>query len=757
MGEEENIKLVRTACPAHCGVDSCGILAHVKGDRIVKLEPGEFPFKIDNRICLRGLSSLDITYHPDRLKYPMKRVGERGEGKFERISWDEAYDIIAENFKKIADKYGWRSIGWVLGGPGGGTTKFGAYLRLASLTQSTRVSAWGYGDAGLPCGSRVIFGHQFPHMYLFGQLWMRQFPELLVVWGSNPGESMPVHIMRKVMDAKEEGTQLIVIDPRFTITASKADEYIGLKPATDSALALGIINVIFKNGLHDVKFIQEQTNGTHLVRTDTGKFLRGEDVGESQGKAYIIWDEKTNSHNKVRRSNVKSASITGTYQVNGIECKPAFQLLIDLAMDYSPEKTSEITGVEADLISKLGERIGKAKSVMFHTFMGLTRTYHGDISMRSLATVASITGNVNTSITSGPGVRTPTPLNWEPFLHAIKEKPSYHRLGILNLYEAVISEDPFPVKALWFAFINFLNQCVDTNKLINEFYPKLEFIVQTELFMTPSARYADLLLPVCSFLEFSDYISGPYPYLQLQKKVIEPLYESKSDVDIVVGLAERLGFSEYFKGGEEGMIDMIMDHPSLKGVSRDLLEKGAYLLPEVPEGASFPLNFPTPSKKIELYAEQLLEDGQALPVYLPPLEAPITSEKGKYPLTFIQGHSRFRTHSMFANVSSLLKLNPEPLVEINPIDASQRNISDDDMVTVFNDRGRTTLKARLSESVGPGVVNISEGWWIEQFKEGSVNHLTHAVVNPVQKKVYEPNMHMNDVAVEVIKSEEMEK
>ena len=757
MTEENDIKLVRTACPAHCGIDACGILAHVKGDRVIKLEPAEFPFKIDNRICLRGLSSLDVTYHPDRLKYPMKRVGERGEGKFERISWDEAYDIIVKNFKNIADKYGWRSIGWVLGGPGAGTTKFGAYLRLASLTQSTRVSAWGYGDAGLPCGSRVIFGHQFPHMYLFGQLWMRNWPELLVVWGSNPGESMPVHIMRKLMDAKEEGSQLIVIDPRFTITASKADEFIGLKPSTDSALALGLINVIFQKGLHDIEFIQEQTNGTHLVRSDTGKFLRGEDVGESQGKAYIIWDEKSKSHKRVRRSNVKNASITGTYQVNGIECKPSFQLLIDLAMEYSPEKTAEITGVEADLISKLGERIGKAKSAIFHTFMGLTRTYHGDISLRSLATVATITGNVNTSITSGPGVRIPPALNWDPFLHAIKDKPSYHRLGILSLYDAVISGKPFPVKALWFAFINFLNQCVDTNKLINEFYPKLDFIVQTELFMTPSARYADVLLPVCSFLEFSDFIHHPYPYVQLQKKVIEPLYESKSDVDIVVGLADRLGFSEYFKGGEEGLIDMIMDHPSLKKASRESLEKGAYLLPELPEGATIPLNFPTPTKKIELYAESLLNDGQALPVYLEPYEAPITPKKGKYPLTFIQGHSRFRTHSSFANVSSLLKLNPEPLVEINPIDANKRNISDDDMVTVFNDRGRTTLKARISEGVGPGVVNISEGWWIEQFKEGSVNHLTHDIINPVQVKVYEPNMHMNDVAVEVIKSEEMGK
>ena len=134
-----------------------------------------------------------------------------------------------------------------------------------------------------------------------------------------------------------------------------------------------------------------------------------------------------------------------------------------------------------------------------------------------------------------------------------------------------------------------------------------------------------------------------------------------------------------------------------------------------------------------------------------PLESPLNAEGRKYPLSFIQGHSRFRTHSMFANVSSLLKLNPEPLVDINPRDAAERNIADSDIVTVFNDRARTTLKARLTESVGPGVINITQGWWIDQFKEGSVNHLTHDVINPVQEKVYEPNMHMNDVAVEVVK------
>ena len=342
MTENNEIKLIRTACPAHCGVDSCGILAHVQGDRIIKLEPGEFPFKIDNRICLRGLSSLDVTYHPDRLKYPMKRVGERGEGKFERISWEEAYDLIVSKFKNITDKYGWKSIGWVLGGPGAGTTKFGAYLRLASLTQGTRVSAWGYGDAGLPCGSRVILGHQFPYLHLHGTFWQRKWPDLLMVWGTNPAESMPLHNMRKIMDAKESGSQVVVVDPRFTITASKADEYIGLKPGTDSALTLGLMNIIFKNELHNLNFIAEHTNGAYLVRLDTGKMLREKDIEGKNSDAYIIWHKPSNTYKKARKKNVFDASLTGTYDIEGIKCKPVLQLLIDLASEYTPEKTAEI-------------------------------------------------------------------------------------------------------------------------------------------------------------------------------------------------------------------------------------------------------------------------------------------------------------------------------------------------------------------------------------------------------------------------------
>jgi molybdopterin-containing oxidoreductase family molybdopterin binding subunit len=369
--------------------------------------------------------------------------------------------------------------------------------------------------------------------------------------------------------------------------------------------------------------------------------------------------------------------------------------------------------------------------------------------------VASITGSVDATFSGGP---IPAVLNWRPFLQANPKMPSYERLGILQLYEAVRSGKPFPVKAVWFSFINFLNQCAHTGKIEREIFPGLEFIVDVDLFMTPTARWADIVLPACSYLEFSDLIPHPFPHVQLQQKVIEPLYECRSDVDIAAALAERLGFEDYFQGGENALIDLILNsgHDSIKGITRKRLrDEGPLPLNSVPD-LEQPVDIPfsTGSGKIEFYSEELREDGQALPVYLDPEETPLGTSDKKYPLAFIQGHSRFRTHSMFANVAPLLELNPEPLLEMNPADAAPRGISDGDEVTVFNNRGRTTLRASLSEGLVPGTVNINQGWWLDQFQEGSVNHLTHDIINPVQEKVYEPNMHMNDVAVDVVKAQE---
>lgn len=733
--------VVRTACPAHCGRDACGILAHVTEGRVVKVEPADFPDPKYRRICLRGLVSPEITYHPDRLQYPMRRVGQRGDGKFERISWDEALDTIAAKFRDIAQRYGWRGIGWVLGGPGSGSTKFGVYLRLASLTQSTRVSTWGYGDAALPCGSRALFGTHTPHELLVH--WAN--PELIIVWGANPGEAAPLTTMRRILDAREQGSQVVVIDPRFTITAAKADEYLRLRPGTDAALALGMMHVIFHKSLQDEDFIRRHTVGPFLVRSDTGAFLREQDISPDGGNDYMVWDSVSGAGNA--GTAVKPA-LTGSYQIGGITCQPAFQLLLELTEAYPPRKAAEITGIPAATIIRLAERIVSARPVSIVTDMGFTRTYHGDLAMRAVGTLATVTGNIK--ITSASGHR-PLVLNWAPFLHTDTTRPTFSRLGVLQLYNAVISGKPFPIKAVWFAFINFLNQCANSNKIVREVFPNLEFIVVADLFLTPTAHYADIVLPVCSYLEFSDLITGPSPYLQLQQKVIEPLYESKSDVTIASELARRLGFGDYFTLGEEGFINLLLasGHPSVAGITVAKLKQGPVITQRPSAaGAESEVAFSTPSGKIELYVEQLREHGQALPVYLEPLE----TGKNKYPLTYIQGHSRFRTHSMFTNSPTLRTLNPEPVVDINPVDAEKQGIADGDMVTIFNDRGRVTVKARVTEEVSPGVVHISEGWWFEHFGEGGGNALTHDAINPVQEIIFEPNMAMNDVAVAVVKA-----
>ncbi|HUV45358.1 MAG TPA: molybdopterin-dependent oxidoreductase [Dehalococcoidales bacterium] len=744
-GTEEHV--VRTACPAHCAANACGILAHVADGRVVKLEPADFPDRRLRRICLRGLSSLQMLYHPDRLKYPLKRVGERGEGKWQRMSWQEALDTIADRFTEIADKYGSHSVGFVLGGPGSGNVKFGAYTRFASLFQGTRVSAWGYGDSAGPCAATAMFGAHAPGAFISA---FRE-PKLNICWGTNPAESTPF-MMRPLLAYKQGGTRLVVVDPVFTVTASKADEYVRVRPGTDAALALGMMNVIMQEGLQDEDFVRTNTVGPFLVRSSSGRFLRESDITPGGVERYMVWDATTNQPRSVDEAGV-SAVLTGTYHVGGIECRPAFQLLADLIAEYPPEKASEVTNVPVDTIRKLALAYATNKPANIYTNNGLGRHYHGDLTFRAVCTLAAITGNI---IVPGAAGHRRLVLNWDAFLQPDAER-SYSRMGILNTYPSILTEKPYPLKALWFAFTNFVNQCADSYKIINELFPRLDFIVDTALFMNDTAKYADIVLPVCTFLEFSDMVGGPAPYLQLQQKVIEPLYESRSDITILSDLAKRLGFGEYFDKTEEGFVDLLLDsgHPSVEGIDVAGLREGPARINPVPVLPGTQLTqgqFRTASGKVEFYVERLKPLGEELPLYKEPLESGRSEKAEKYPLVFVQVHSRFRHHSSFANIPWLLEINPRPVMDISPQDAASRGITEGDAVVVYNDRGRIKLEAKINEGIQPGVVNIPQGWWFDQFGEGGHNTLSHDAINPAQDAIYEPNMAFNDVLVQVEKA-----
>lgn len=735
-----NDTVIRTVCHTmSCGF-TCGLLAHVKEGVLTKIEPADMPDAKYKHICARGLASAKLVYHPDRLKYPLKRVGERGEGKWERITWEEALDTVATKLKEIGDQYGSRSLMWATAGMSGLDMM---YADFAGSCNGTMASLVGFGDSAGPCGDKACFGTWWGegHLVDFDE------PDMCVIWGSNPAETQPFG-MRQIRDARERGAKVVAIDPRFTASASKADQYIPIRPGTDTALALGMINVILERGIQDTSFISNKTVGPFLVSTNTGLFIKESDIvaGGSDTKN-VVWDTSSSEALPIDAS-VKNPALVGTYQVGSVECRPAFQLLADLVQEHNPETVSQITGIPPDTIVQLALDYAERRPVATFRGMGMQRTFHGDLAFRAINTLAAVTGNLH--------LGNPRLFVYEMYAN-LPGIFTCNFIPILNAYNAIVDGDPYPIKALWIAKHNFVNQLPDTRRIVNELFPKLEFIVVADLFMNASAHYADIVLPVCTYFEQSDLLpptigtpGGP-KYFQLQNKAIEPLYECKPDHVILKELAQRMGMGDQYDKSDEEFIrtHLSTGYPSEAGITLEKLKEGPLWAQSPPVA-----DFGTPSGRMEFYTETLVEMGQQLPCYMEPIESERQPLSRKYPLVFLNTHTRFRTHSTFANLPWLSELDPKPVLEINPIDAEPRGIEDGDVVCVFNDRGNAKLEAKVHRGIRPGTVNTLQGWWPEHFIEGSHQELTHAVINPAQEVIYEPNSALYDVLVEVEKTKE---
>jgi len=733
---EPTEKLVRTVCHTGCGM-ACGLLAHVKDGVLTKIEPAEFPDPRYRHICARGLATMKLVYHPDRLKHPLKRLGKRGEGRWQRISWEEALETIATRLKEIGQRYGSRSLMWATSGMGALDM---TYASFAGCCQGTFASLVGFGDAAGPCGDLASFGNLWAEGYLTNF----EKPALCVIWGNNPVETQPFG-MRRIRDARENGARMVVIDPRFTATAAKADEYIRIRTGTDAALALGMMHVILEKGLHDPSFITDYTVGPFLVNSRTGLFVRESDLvpGGSKEK-YVVWDTATGEARAHDNPEVVPA-LAGVYMVGDIECRPSFELLLELVRSYPLEKVSELTGVSPDTIRSLALDYAQRRPVASYRGMGMQRTFHGDLAFRAINTLAAITGNLHLV-----GSRL---FVYEIYasLYGIR---GCHFVPILKAYDVIAKGDPYPIKALWIAKHNMVNQLPNANLITQELLPQLDFIVVADLFMNASAQYADIVLPACSFFEQRDLIlpcigaPGAPNYFQLQNKVIEPLYECKPDQEILKELARKMGLGDHFEKSAEQVIELLLSsgYPVEAGITLERLKEG----PVQAQPSNVPTFF-TPSGRMEFYCEKLVELGQELPCYLEPLESARKPLAQRYPLTFLTTHTRYRTHSTLTNVSWLTELDPEPVLEINPVDAKARGIQDGDVVCAFNDRGKIKLKAKVHQGISPGVVNVTQGWWPKHFLEGNHQDLTHSAINPAQELVYEPNSALYDVLVEVEK------
>jgi molybdopterin-containing oxidoreductase family molybdopterin binding subunit len=322
----------------------------------------------------------------------------------------------------------------------------------------------------------------------------------------------------------------------------------------------------------------------------------------------------------------------------------------------------------------------------------------------------------------------------------------------LKLPDQILTGEPYPIKGVWTAFSNWVNQWPDYNRMVGDVLPRLDLLVTTDLFPTETTRWADYVLPAAHLFEREDLVFGPGPYVQYQPAILPPLGESRSDFEIVKGIATRLGVGEFFSSPPDHYLaEILADHPTSAHLSFGELKREGVLtrsLPDGPQVAHREGLFRTGTGRVEFYVEGLHTLGQALPDYEAPVEAdPDGALIKRYPLVCISKTSRYRLHSAFGNAAWLREFEKEPLVFLNQRDAQAREIQAGDLVRVYNARGFVVLRAGVRESTPPGCVYLAGGWQPSDFKAGHSQSLTHNQGNP--SNLFGPNSSFSDVLVEI--------
>ncbi len=756
MGETTTLNTcMATGC--HAG---CIHRTRVKDGKIVKVERIIYPHGEEGTICLKAVAGARLPYHPDRLKYPLKRKGERGEAKWERITWEQALDEIADKIKNIIEEYGPESVR-IWSGGSSSNPRYGTQLMLGQRLNNLLRASVPAGtmelrhppvqsavDSNLPYSAYISFGSGNEHLVDPRSL-LEGNTKYLIVWGSNPAE-MANRLWKYISEAQKKGAKLVDIGLLFDDTAEKADWWVPVKAGSDAALALAMIGVIINERLHDEEYVMKYTIGPILVRADNGKFLRENDIlPEGDAQKYMIWDMVGGQAKAIASKTYEIAgfkpALLGTYKLGGIECKPAFQMLADLANQHPPEKVEEITGVSAETISKLAREFATIKPAAIVASFGLRYKNSGN-AYRAMDTLAAITGNVGEmgggiifgmvtqGITNAFNIKfNDTDITFPP--EARSKTPT-----VAKSNQRTNARKPSPMKAMVTYGVNPMHTQPNRQRWFEEIFPDLELMVVDDIFMTATAEYADYVLPDCTIFERDDIDVGYGGYIILLEKAIEPVNECKPPIYLWSELAKRLGLGEYFDKTIEEWIELKLNtkDSSIAGIEPPLtferLKKEKMIRANIPREIYHPFldkKFLTPSGRIEFYCEELVPAGDGLPVFREQVESPRSALAAKYPLVFNTANNKYFLHTLLANEPTILKAyRMEPYLSINYQDAEKRGIKEDDIVIVYNDRGSCKVKATVSKLTPTGVVHVPHGWWPKQFIEGHLSHLLLSFTDP---------------------------
>lgn len=741
---------------------TCGVLAHIKNGKLIKIEGDpDHPWN-QGRLCARCLAMTQYVYHPDRLTRPLKRVGARGEGKWREISWDEAYDWIEKEMKRIRREYGPESMIFTMGTG----RDIGAWICMLAYAYgspnvmfamsgnacySPRIAAveTALGDYCVPDASQWLPKRYDDPRY--------RVPQCLIIWGYNIPNTCPDNIFGHwFVDLMKRGTKIICVDPRMSWFACRAKKWLRLRAGTDGALAMGMLNVIVNHGLYDRNFVEKWTNAPLLVRSDTGKLLAARDLwNDAASDDFVVWDNKTKRPVAWLSSAVKTRTdarpaLRGEYEVvlfdrKRISCKPVWEVFKQRIDEYPIERVAAITGVAARDIEEAARLFAGSKPAAVHWGLPIDSTPGVTPTALAITDLWCLTGNldvpggnvfarhafdaVSYALPGAEGViKLATREMDEKRIGADKYGPFRKfiwRAQTDSVLDQIRSGNPYAVKGMWLQTGNLIAGIGFEPKKWQEALKKLDFVAAVDLFMTPTTQYADVVLPAASFLEKESVRSWWVPLQTINKAISIP--ECKPDVEINFELAKR--FDPHFRW--KTLHDLFDDIIKPSGMTFEQLQRKGFAFP--PEGhPSAPYHrykkgllrkdgrpgFQTPSGLMELYSKLREEWGlDAMAHYEEPPFTPLSRPDlaKEYPLILGTG----RRSAAFFNAEHrmipwLRELDPDPVVEIHPDKAAELDIENGQWVWVETWLGRQRFKAKITIVVPPEMVMVPHGWWFPE-------------------------------------------
>lgn len=741
----------------HCQCN-CHLKCTVRDGRLVHIEPNEWPNKRNETVCLKGISEIQHTYSKDRIQTPLKRVGERGEGKFTAISWDEALDTVANKIKEIQEKHGSEAI----------------CFQKAVDTLSTNLNKLLKGQENPHRGIDIGLGNGFsPALAESGQQgaasneitdWKNA--KTIINVGCNSLETCMV-TAKYFFDAKDAGAEIITLDPNFCTTAAKSSRWIPMVAGTDPALYLGMTSIILDNNWHNEPYLKANTSMPFLVKRSDGSLLRQsptDDIKQAGSEnPFMVYDESLQA--VVPYNEATSPALEADINHNGEDYSSVFTLLKESQKQYTPEWAAETTGIDKDTLVEITDKYANhGPSILSFGFGGGEKFYNADVAGHAAVLLATLVGSFGTD---EPGWGAGAYVNaYQKIFGAGKlaDWPMPEECKASKAQKGIddIREDGSNIKFVY-AQNGAFQQVFGNQERTDDWARNLDFIVVQDIWHTPTVNYADIVLPACSHFELDEptgFVRALRGHVLLQEKVLDPLFESKTDFWIEKELAKRLGYEDAMPQSQEELARYQLDNSkdkAVQGITLDdlIANNGVVALKDQPEIArSYSgQKYKTTSGKIDLYYENMVKHGQALPQWEAPNEAyagnPLAD---KYPINLTQRRSKYFIHQNFMD-GTWVRQYYEPTVEINVNDGEVRGLATGDMVKVKNDRGEFSCKCVLTQAVRPGNAVIVEGIWDKYMNSGRMQDVTNDAVNPRGKDLAKGRVTpFNDTLVEIEKA-----